>query len=87
LEILIYIAIVVVGVILIIFGGERIIPILLGAFLTFFGFKIIFKPKYFNPIYEYFFDFSSYNIPFGIFMIIVGVLFIWTTLRRKKKEI
>jgi hypothetical protein len=72
-------------VILYIFIGEKIAPVLLGAILIFLGVGIIFEPRFYSYKFDYYFDFSGYNIPFGIFMMVVGVLFIWTTFKRKAK--
>ncbi len=71
--------------ILLILIGEKILPILLGVILIFLGIGIIFDPKFYSYKFDYYFDFSGYNIPFGIFMMVVGVLFIWTTFKRKAK--
>ncbi len=76
---------VIIFVILLILIGEKILPILLGVILIFLGIGIIFDPKFYSYKFDYYFDFSGYNIPFGIFMMVVGVLFIWTTFKRKAK--
>lgn len=73
-------------IILLILKGEKILPILLGVILIFLGFGIVFKPKFYSYKFDYVIDFTGYNIPFGIFIIIVGVFFIWTTLRKKPEK-
>lgn len=73
-------------VILYIFIGEKIAPVLLGAILIFLGVGIIFEPRFYSYKFDYYFDFTGYNIPFGIFMIVVGGLLLWTNLKRKNKS-
>ncbi len=65
---------------------ERIIFLLLGTVLIVLGFGIIIEPKYQHVISGYLFDFTAYNIPFGIFMIIVGALLLWTSLKTKNEK-
>jgi hypothetical protein len=73
-------------IILLIFIGEKIGPVLLGAILVVLGIGIIKKPRFYSYKFDYNFDFTGYNIPLGIFMIVIGGMFIWTSLRKKKKE-
>ena len=60
--------------------------ILLGAVLIVLGLGIIIEPRYQHVTSGYYFDFTGYNIPFGIVLIIIGGLFIWTTLRKKEDK-
>lgn len=77
---------VIIFVILFILIGEKILPVLLGVILIFLGIGIIFDPKFYSYKFDYYIDFTGYNIPFGVFMVIVGVLLLWTTLEKKKKQ-
>jgi hypothetical protein len=65
---------------------NKFVFIFLGIVWGLFGILIIIDPKFYSWRYNYYFDFTGYNIPLGIFMIVVGGLFIWTSLRKKKKE-
>ncbi len=65
---------------------DKFISIFLGISLVAFGAGVLLWPKFYDHILSFSFDYSGYNIPFGIFMIIVGLLFIWTTLKKKKKN-
>ena len=64
---------------------NRIIFILLGTVWAIFGLSIIINPKFYSDKYHRYFDFTGYNIPFGIILIIIGGLFIWTTLKKSNK--
>jgi hypothetical protein len=57
----------------------------IGTVLTVGGLFIILKPKFYNPIYRYstYFDFTGYNIPLGICMIVLGLACLWTTWKGK----
>jgi len=85
MDVVVFVIIIFIVAILIALGGKRTTPILLSAFLIYFGTKTIFKPKYYNPLYGHEFDFTGYNIPFGIFIIIIGVYLSWITIRSKNK--
>ena len=65
---------------------ERIMFILLGGSLFILGFAIVVNPRFYDFIYNYYFDFTGYNIPLGIFIIVVGILFIWTSLKKRKSK-
>jgi hypothetical protein len=65
---------------------DKVGPILAGVSLLLLGFGIIIHPTFYDRLLEFQFNFTGYNIPLGIFMIIVGVLLLWTTLRREKKS-
>lgn len=73
-------------VILMILVGEKIGPILLGIVLIFLGIGIIRDPVFYSYKFGRNFDFTGYNIPFGIFVLVVGILFIWATLRKRNKN-
>lgn len=65
---------------------NRILYILLGIVLAVFGCAIIVQPRWHSSKYDYNFDFTGIHIPFGSALIIIGVIFIWSALRRKAKE-
>jgi len=56
-----------------------------GISLIFFGFAIIVNPVWYDSIYGMQFDFSGIKWPFGGFLIILGVAFIYSELRKRKK--
>jgi hypothetical protein len=60
--------------------------VLLGGLLVFLGIKIIRDPKLYSAIYQYTIDFTGYNIPLGIFIILVGIGFIWTSVSGKRRK-
>ena len=59
--------------------------ILMGVILIFLGIKIIIHPRFYDFKGEYF-NLTGYNVPLGLFMVVLGILFIWTELRRKRKN-
>lgn len=65
---------------------NRIGPILFGLLVIILGTAITLDPTVYNPILEYSFDFAGYNIPLGIFMIIIGLGFVWTSFRGKSRR-
>ena len=58
----------------------------LGITLIIMGLLLICNPKFYHHIYEFYFDFTGYNIPLGIAMIILGVAFIWTEVKNRLKK-
>jgi hypothetical protein len=60
--------------------------IVLGILLILVGLEVILYPVAYNPIYQYTFDLRGYNIPFGIFMILVGIRFLWISWTSRKKK-
>jgi hypothetical protein len=61
-------------------------PFLLGIALICWGVLVMVHPKYYHRIYSYYFDFTGYSIPFGVALIGIGLIFIWTTLRKAKRK-
>jgi hypothetical protein len=57
---------------------------LLGVVLIVLGVGIIIEPRYQHVTSGYYFDFTGYNIPLGIFIIGVGIFLLWTTLKINK---
>ncbi len=60
--------------------------IVFGLLLIYFGIEISIDPKVYSPIYDFQFDFTGYNIPLGIAMIVLGVAFIWTEVKKKLRK-
>jgi len=60
--------------------------ILSGILLIIGGISVIVNPAFYHRIYQFYFDYTGYNIPLGIFMIGVGVLLLCTTLKEKKTK-
>ena len=55
----------------------------MGVIWGVFGLLTILDPGFYDPRLGFYFDFSGYNVPFGIFIVAVGILFILVALRRK----
>jgi hypothetical protein len=62
---------------------NKLIINLLGIVLIILGGGIIIQPRYKHITSGYYFDFSGYNIPLGIFIIIVGILVLTTSYNKK----
>ena len=62
---------------------EKILPALLGCVLILYGIQVFLDPIYYDSKHGVTMDFTGINHPFGIFVIIVGCLFLWTTFRKK----
>lgn len=60
--------------------------LLLGIFLIFFGISIIINPVWYSWKYGGYFDLSGYNTPFGGFCIILGMLLIWSEIRKRMRN-
>jgi hypothetical protein len=57
-------------------------PIILGLLMILFGFFINYTPRLYVPsVSDINLDFAGFNLSVGIFMIVVGVVLIWTSLR------
>jgi len=59
-------------------------PRMLGGVMIFSGISIWFNPISYSDRYLMVFDLTEIRIPICLFLVIVGVLFIWTTFRNKK---
>lgn len=64
---------------------EKIFQALLGICLIIFGMIIIRQPKFYSARF-YYIDFTGYNVPLGIFIITVGLCFIWLLFKRGKRD-
>ena len=60
--------------------------IILGISLILFGGLTIIDPRYYSFKYGMYFDFSGIEWPFGSLLILLGVAFIWTEIRKKLKK-
>jgi hypothetical protein len=60
--------------------------IILGISLILFGGLTIIHPKYYSSKYNMYFDFSGIEWPFGGLLIILGIAFIWTEMRKKRTK-
>lgn len=59
--------------------------ILAGGVSVALGIKIILHPKWYSSVKAHQFDFTGYNIPFGIAWIIIGLVIIWIGAIKRKK--
>ncbi len=59
---------------------------ILGLILIFLGIGIINDPVICNDIYRVTLNATGYNVFLGIFMIIVGIAFIWTSFSSKNRK-
>ncbi len=60
----------------------RLIFLILGILLILEGYAMIVQPRFYSLRFHRYLDFSDYNLPFGILMIIVGLLFVGTEFRK-----
>jgi len=60
--------------------------ILMGLVWGLFGLLIIIDPSFYHPVLGFYFDFTSIRWPFGIFIVVVGILFIVIGFRRKASD-
>jgi hypothetical protein len=56
-------------------------PIILGLLMILFGFFINYTPRLYVPVSDINLDFAGFSLSVGIFMVVVGVVLIWTSLR------
>lgn len=63
---------------------EKFSSIVLGIALIFYGARIWIDPVYYSDKFRMVMDFSDIRYPFSIFMIFLGVGFLWMTFRKKK---
>jgi hypothetical protein len=66
---------------------NRILFLLLGVCLSFFGFFTIIQRGYFSSRFEFYFDFGRYHYVFGVLITVVGIFFIYTSLTSKSKHL
>ncbi len=68
------------------FGKRGIEFLFLGIVVILMGGRILYEPKFYSYKFQHDFDFTGYNIPLGIFMIVVGALFIWNFFKNKNEK-
>jgi hypothetical protein len=65
---------------------SRLFFILLGIVWGLFGLLIIIDPTFYHSGLDYYFDFTEAKLPFGGGLIVLGILFIWSSFRKKTIE-
>ena len=60
--------------------------LILGIVLTLWGALVIVRPRFYHSGFGRYFDFTGYQIPFGVFVIAMGLFFIWTTLQNMQNK-
>ncbi len=60
-------------------------PLILGVALLLLGIRIILKPELYNPVYRITWDTTGFNIPLGLVIAVIGVLFIRSAFIRKSR--
>ncbi|RJP76461.1 MAG: hypothetical protein C4522_17900 [Desulfobacteraceae bacterium] len=63
------------------------IYIILGVSLIASGISTILRPEYYSSKYDMFFNFSGIEWPYGGILIILGIGFIWTEIRKRRKNL
>jgi hypothetical protein len=61
---------------------DRIGSIIAGIALVSLGIGVIIHPRFYDRFLQYQFDYTSFNLLFGTFMTIVGILLLWTNLKK-----
>lgn len=56
---------------------------ILGFALVFWGVRIWLNPMQYSSKYHWIFDYSEIRVSFSGMLIIVGILFLWTTYRKE----
>jgi hypothetical protein len=63
------------------------LPIIVGIAFLFFGIQIFIEPKFISGKYpEICCDFTGFNKPLGILIIMAGLILFWTILRKSLKD-
>ena len=65
---------------------NKIFVFILGASLIVFGIGIIINPDFYDSKHDFHVDFSEIKIPFGLFLCILGAIFIFLTYRKADKD-
>ncbi len=58
---------------------------MLGVIMIFVGAGVIKNPVYYSPKYTRVIDHTGYNIPFGILLVVSGLVFFFSTFFKSKK--
>ncbi len=64
---------------------NKALPIIAGIACAFFGLGIIINPRFYSWQDYRYFDFTGIKWPFGISLMAIGLLFIWSALRKSGK--
>jgi hypothetical protein len=59
--------------------------VILGTLCLLYGLFVIARGEYYSSQFEQYIDFGKYHILIGAFITIVGVLFIYVALKKKKQ--
>ena len=62
---------------------NKIFIFILGASLILFGIGIIINPEFYDTKHGFYVDFSDINMPFGLFLCVLGAIFIFLGTYRK----
>jgi drug/metabolite transporter (DMT)-like permease len=65
---------------------NKIFILILGISLILFGIGIIINPEFYDSKHDFYVDFSGINIPFGLFLCVLGIFFIFLNIRRTNKD-
>jgi len=58
--------------------------VILGGSLAIFGTGLCFDPVFYDSRHGVVIDLTGFNIPVGLFSILLGGLLIWSTLKKRK---
>jgi uncharacterized membrane protein YidH (DUF202 family) len=61
---------------------ERLFAIILGLSLLIFGVGLFFNPRFHDTKHDFQYDFSGFNIYFGIALCILGVIILFLSFRK-----
>jgi hypothetical protein len=64
-------------------NNDKFGPLFLGIILIIGGAGIIGNPKVHSAIYDYTFDFTGHNVPFGALLFVIGSILVFTSFREK----
>lgn len=64
---------------------DNFFAVVLGAALIVLGVEIYFDPIFYSSQYSTVIDFTGFNIPVGFSSIVIGVISIWSVLRKKRR--
>lgn len=64
---------------------DKLINTILGGSLILFGAGICFDPVFYDSRHGMTIDLTGFNIPFGIFLVVIGSWLIWSTYKKKKQ--
>jgi membrane-bound acyltransferase YfiQ involved in biofilm formation len=65
---------------------NKVMAFMLGLVLFGWGFIVALKRAYYSSRYSRIIDFGELHVVIGIFMMLVGIAFIYTSVRKKKNR-